>query len=682
MLDNKTMVLLKPLLYQTDASLYELTLKTKLSKAQIEEHLQDINDILEDYDLPLIVLEEQVIRVPERLRVEAAYVESLCRYSQVSLSQEERLAIIYLYTFCRQDYVSNSHYQDLLKVSRNTTLTDIKALRERLTDFDLGLDYSRARGYRLTGAEHDKLRLALYAISNLLQTSIGDWALQYIMAEWGAKSQVSDLERLVLPLATAEGLVPIQDRLQECLYLVELLLLRLHPKNDCHFEILSLTALPAVEAVATSLLTHLVTHKVLSEPNHAYLYHQVTRLLMGCFEGNSKTYDVFFASLTSDIIKEMERLSLLTFDDKAGLHESLQKHLIPAYYRLTSQLVSVNSYTETIKADYADLFWLVKKALLPLEHVVGYPIPDSEVSYFVVHFGGYLQAGSAEPEPYKALIVCPNGVSTSLMLKEGLQSLFSNIRIVGVAKYDALASWEKQGIDMIFSTISLRSRLPHYLVSPMMTEEQRYDLLALVQADFPHAVAYVSETTKLLKVIKKYGHITDEQGLRQALTQFLQEMTDTRKDVRPLLHDLITKDTYQHSTERLTWREAIRLGAQPLLSQDKIEPSYIDAMIGKVEEFGPFIDLGKGIAIPHARPEDGAKEVGMSMLVLDEPIYLADDPAHEIRLLICISAIDNASHLKALSHLTKLLRKDEHIQTLLASKQFESIKTIIQQEED
>ena len=33
-------------------------------------------------------------------------------------------------------------------------------------------------------------------------------------------------------------------------------------------------------------------------------------------------------------------------------------------------------------------------------------------------------------------------------------------------------------------------------------------------------------------------------------------------------------------------------------------------MIGKVEEFGPFINLGKGIAIPHARPEDGVNEVG------------------------------------------------------------------------
>nr|WP_269207784.1 PTS sugar transporter subunit IIA [Streptococcus equi] len=45
------------------------------------------------------------------------------------------------------------------------------------------------------------------------------------------------------------------------------------------------------------------------------------------------------------------------------------------------------------------------------------------------------------------------------------------------------------------------------------------------------------------------------------------------------------------------------MAAQPLLESGQIQASYPEAMIAKVEEFGPFINLGKGIAIPHARPE-------------------------------------------------------------------------------
>ena len=74
-----------------------------------------------------------------------------------------------------------------------------------------------------------------------------------------------------------------------------------------------------------------------------------------------------------------------------------------------------------------------------------------------------------------------------------------------------------------------------------------------------------------------------------------------------MLSDLLTKEKIHFTDEKLDWRSAIELAAQPLLNQGEIEPSYISAIINRVEEFGPYIDLGMGIALPHARPEDGVK---------------------------------------------------------------------------
>ena len=130
----------------------------------------------------------------------------------------------------------------------------------------------------------------------------------------------------------------------------------------------------------------------------------------------------------------------------------------------------------------------------------------------------------------------------------------------------------------------------------------------------------------------------------------------------------------------MDWKDAIRLAASPLLKANKITLNYPEAMIAKVEEFGPFINLGKGIAIPHARPEDGVNEVGMSMLVLENPTYLLNDSNQEIRLLICIAAVDNETHLKALAHLTTILRDNDSVQALLSSKNYDDIKNIIKQE--
>lgn len=56
-----------------------------------------------------------------------------------------------------------------------------------------------------------------------------------------------------------------------------------------------------------------------------------------------------------------------------------------------------------------------------------------------------------------------------------------------------------------------------------------------------------------------------------------------------MLEQLITKETYQVSSQKLGWKEAIRLAAKPLLDQDKIIENYPEAMIQKVEEFGPLL---------------------------------------------------------------------------------------------
>ncbi len=45
-----------------------------------------------------------------------------------------------------------------------------------------------------------------------------------------------------------------------------------------------------------------------------------------------------------------------------------------------------------------------------------------------------------------------------------------------------------------------------------------------------------------------------------------------------------------------------------LLDQDKITENFTTwGNDSKVEEFGPFINLGKGVVIPHARPDEGVE---------------------------------------------------------------------------
>lgn len=148
-----------------------------------------------------------------------------------------------------------------------------------------------------------------------------------------------------------------------------------------------------------------------------------------------------------------------------------------------------------------------------------------------------------------------------------------------------------------------------------------------------------------------------------------------------MLSRLLTKDFIQFSNESLSWEDAISLSAQPLLGQGKIENCYIEAMINKVKEFGPFINLGQGIALPHARPDEGVKEFGMSVLKLQEPVSLLDDEEQRVDLLFCLAASDNQKHLEALSALTKLLSNKQVLKQLKDAETIQEFLTIIKTEE-
>lgn len=679
MVDNKSLVILMTLIRNQQLSLYELSVKTKYPIKVLTEEIEVINDFFQERDLPKIILNKGNYSLAKELENKSQLIFRLLDSEHIALAQEERIAFIYLYTFCRKDFVSNNHYQFFLKVSKNTTLTDIKELRALLRNHGIQLSYSRQLGYTLHGNEEDKHRMAIKIITELLQSPNGRWALDYILSEWDYRVSYDLLEKRVADYYHTFQMSPILNRLKECLYIIIFILSRYQRpviRIEDNRAPISKEIEDLIELVSTDIMLQEGIDLGLEDAQKNYL----SLLLSGSFEGDQNSKDLYFNNLTLEIINCLEGISLLNFDNKKELIASMERHLIPAYYRLQFGLSSCNDYTQRIKKDYPELFDMVSQALLPLEREVGYPIPTSEIAYFVLHFGGYLyQQKPISESHYKAVIICPNGFSSSLIVKDNLKILFPQLSFQGISRIDQLEQMNHKDYDMIFSTIKLTRDKPSYLVPMVMSEEQSFQLVDMVSQDFPGIAEEDLTVETILSTIKHYATVTKEKELRFALRKILKQDL-IRKDVRPLLHELITENTYQTSAQKMNWKEAIHLAAQPLLDQGKISKDYSQAMINKVEEYGPFINLGKGIAIPHARPEDGVQDVGMSMLVLENPIYLLDDPKQEIYLLICIAAVDNETHLKALSQLTTILREKEQVEVLLASRSYQDIKDIINQE--
>lgn len=139
------------------------------------------------------------------------------------------------------------------------------------------------------------------------------------------------------------------------------------------------------------------------------------------------------------------------------------------------------------------------------------------------------------------------------------------------------------------------------------------------------------------------------------------------KGVVALLLDLLVEDTIEICSEAKNWEEAGKIAGQLLVDKDKIEKRYIEAMIESVKKFGPYIVIAPGIALFHARPEDGVKSMCMSLAVFKKGVTFNAGKKDPVKLVFVLGALDNESHLKVLAETMTLLQDSNVINGIISS---------------
>lgn len=125
------------------------------------------------------------------------------------------------------------------------------------------------------------------------------------------------------------------------------------------------------------------------------------------------------------------------------------------------------------------------------------------------------------------------------------------------------------------------------------------------------------------------------------------------------------------------YRDAIKIGGDLLVAAGKATDSFVDRMISAVDEFGPYMVIAPGIAVPHARPEDGALAVGLSLVTLDTPVNFGNPENDPVSMVICLCSTDSSSHLDALARLVGLLEDSDNVNAILAAKNVPEVMEII-----
>ncbi|MBF2519708.1 BglG family transcription antiterminator [Listeria marthii] len=547
------------------------------------------------------------------------------------------------------------------EVSRNTSLQDIKQLKLALKQFNLELIYDRKNGNMVLGDERSIRQFFIHYCMNNEEIATADQLLDLMKINPMIKNQelFPNLDTIFEILAVTEKKIGIRytDEVIERIGIM-IFFFKERMKRDCYLNEKEEHEVESFD-IAQEIYEQLQQTEDFSI-NHAEITY-LGKLLLGASRLNDDAAATGKLDIIVEkIIAEFERLACVNFEDHLNLKKDLLLHLQPAYYRLKFQIEWINPLRTDIKQSYSDVYEITKKSLEPLEDLLGETIPEDEIAYVTILFGGYLsRKNNTLVERKKLLIVCSKGVGTSRMIERQLSQLLGER--VEILEPISIREFEK-GLyvpDFIVSTLPIMEpKAPVFIVSPILTEAQKQQLMKAIA---PHILQKDSDARMLssvLDVVDQYAKVEDREKLAAKLKSVLfQVQSDSQLEKSPTLEELLPKERIAFQESVADWREAIQVASKSLQQEGYISRNYQHAMIENIEKLGPYIVIAPGIALPHASVDDGAYRVGMSLLRLDKPVSFSSKAKDQVRLIIVLASIDSYTHINALSQLTNLIMK-------------------------
>lgn len=144
-----------------------------------------------------------------------------------------------------------------------------------------------------------------------------------------------------------------------------------------------------------------------------------------------------------------------------------------------------------------------------------------------------------------------------------------------------------------------------------------------------------------------------------------------------MLSELITSDVIRVHAEASDWKDAVQKSCQALLDNGAVDPSYVEAIFRSHQELGPYYVVGPGMAMPHARPEDGVNRLSLAITVIQNGVNFDSEGNDPVKMLVTLAATDSDSHVGAISKLAELFMNEEHVEQICNAQSVDDVLAVI-----
>lgn len=382
-------------------------------------------------------------------------------------NREERQQKLILAMMQEDELQKLFYYADMLQVSEPTVSKDLESLEEWFQRQNILLLRRAGFGVGLVYKEEDYRKALLayaskYQDQSFIETDIYD-KIKYFVKATG-KDIIDKLTGYSVKNFLLYTAISIQ-RIKQHKYISELLKANeiQHPKN--YEFIYNLAVIMEKEfKICIGKNEVYALYIFIQGCKYQYIQREGECICVGNEQINIK-----------DMIYEManafDPVAAYELKDDADFMEGMIAHLQPTITRLVHRIPIKNPLLEQTRQGYPEIFEKAKDAAKVMERVLSCRMPEDEVGFLTLHFGGAMMRLDHKRRNRQIVnigIVCSNGIGISILLSSKLRHHFGDQIRTEVVETRHIKNTD---VDFLISTFPIDSKQESICVDPMLSED-------------------------------------------------------------------------------------------------------------------------------------------------------------------------------------------------------------------
>ena len=653
----------------SEYTLKELAERFGVSERTIRNDIKSLNQFLENVAMGKIRFASGgVVVVPDGFQ---GVEELLPVRDNVSykMSSDERKMLGAAIMIRANSYVTLADIADLFSVSRASILNDLDGIKKIVSDAGLQAVSKPSRGIKVSGPESLRRMFLIDFLSD--RTPIVEQWL-HLPENSSISADAIIVKKILNEQCHAHGLFMSDPVYQKATNLLCISAMRIREGNELEEDYGADGKPMDVGDFERDVISYVSQYCAVKMGNPEELF--LTRMLRSMrFHDDLQLNvdDLQVQKLTREFIRCVSDDIEVDLNGDYDLFEYLSNHLESMFTTEPSHFPENPALQEVVE-DQPRVLEAVKRHLDILEGFAGREITPTETLYVALHICAALERRKNRGVRPRVVVVCDGGVGTSQFLAEELRGRF-DIRIVKVMPAHDLPYINAADADLVISTVPLHNcPMESVVISLPMTDREyrriRDKIDSIVASsdrvldDSPENFTAQGLLSRIEPIVRR--EVPDNERLikrlRLEVRRYFREAQQLEDEIiAPYLHQLLPASHIRLDVEASDWEEAIRESARPLLEMGYIEQRYVDAMVSDVREYGPYIALSPGVAVPHSSLDKGTIKMGMSMIRLSHPVRFGSEGNDPIEFVFTLSAVDRKTHLKAFANLIDMLARPD-----------------------